>query len=46
MTQAQIAIRAAKNWHNWGGVNAILFCRKRGVPVRLLALARFLEGVK
>ena len=42
--QAKHAIIAAKNWKRWGRVNAVLYCKQRGVPIRLLCLARLLEG--
>ena len=44
MTTAQIAIRAARNWNSWGRHAAVMYVVRRGVPVRLLALARFLES--
>lgn len=40
---AMHAIRASMNWHNWGRRNALLYCRNRGVPLRLLVLARQLQ---
>ena len=42
-TQAEIAIRAASNWRNWGRAAAIAYARNRGVSVRLVALARQLH---
>lgn len=43
MTQAQIAIRAAKNEKNWGARNARKYARNNGV-FRLYLLARLLEN--
>jgi hypothetical protein len=43
--QAQEAIRAAKNFRRWGRAMAFAFCRNRGVPMRLVTLARQLEAV-
>ena len=43
MSQAQIAIRAAKHWRIWGPRAALQYTIKRGCPVRLVALARALE---
>lgn len=42
---AAAAIKAAKNWKNWGRNMAIAFCKRRGVPSGLLRLARQLEVV-
>lgn len=41
--QAIHAIRAAANWTNWGRHAAMQYCRARGVPLRLLVLARQLQ---
>lgn len=38
------ALRAAKYWRQWGRFAAIQYCRKRGVPLSLLTLARVLEA--
>lgn len=46
MTQARIAIRAAKNWRAWGRVNAAQYAMKRGVPLALVRLARQLEAAR
>lgn len=46
MTQAQIAIRAAKNWRAWGRVNATAYATKRGVPLALVRLSRQLEAAQ
>jgi hypothetical protein len=46
MTQAQIAIRAAKNFTNWGRVATQKFVTNQGCPLRLYHLARQLEAVK
>lgn len=46
MTQAQIAIRAAKHWRAWGRVNATAYATKRGVPLALVRLARQLEAAQ
>lgn len=43
---AQIAIRAAKNYRSWGRYAAVTYCRKRGVPIALLTLARVLETAR
>lgn len=41
--QALAAIRAATNWRNWGRHAAISYARNRGVPLRLVVLARQLQ---
>ena len=40
---AMHAIRAAANWRIWGRHAAMQYCRARGVPLRLLVLARQLQ---
>jgi len=39
---ATAAARAARNYHRWGRLPTLQFCRSRGVPVSLLKLARVL----
>lgn len=41
--QAIHAMRAAKHFNRWGRWATIQYCRKRGVPLHLLTLARILE---
>ena len=41
--QAMHAIRAAANWRIWGRDAAVRYCRNRGVPLRLMVLARQLQ---
>ena len=43
MTQAQIAIFAAKHWRQWGFHAVRRYLERRGVPLRLAVLARQLE---
>lgn len=43
---AAAAIRAARNVRSWGTWAAYRYCQKRGVPLRLLTLARLLEAAK
>lgn len=38
------ALRAAKYWRQWGRYAAVQYCRRRGVPLSLVTLARVLEG--
>lgn len=40
------AIRAARNIRSWGTWAAYRYCQKRGVPIRLLTLARLLENAQ
>lgn len=40
------AVNAAKNFKNWGRYAALRYCEKRGVPLRLLTLARVLQTAK
>lgn len=39
------AIRAAVNYRVWGPHAAFAYCRNKGVPVRLMVLARQLQSV-
>lgn len=43
---AHNAIRAAKNWNNWGKFMATAYAKRCGVHPALLRLARQLEAVK
>ena len=43
---AEAAIRAAKNMKSWGRHMTFAFCKKRGVPLSLLTLARVLEAAQ
>lgn len=43
MNQAQIAVRAARYWREWGRSAAVKYVLNRGVPIRLLCLALMLE---
>lgn len=40
---AEAAVRAARNWNRWGRFAALRYAKKRNCPVRLIALARFLN---
>jgi hypothetical protein len=40
------AISAARNWSSWGYWASMTYCSKRGVPLRLVTLARILEAAK
>lgn len=46
MESTKIAIRAAQNVRTWGLFAAFQYARRRGVPVRLVTIARQLEAVK
>lgn len=37
------AMIAARNWRRWGRAAAIAYARNRGVPLRLVILARQLQ---
>ena len=43
---AIFAVKAAKNYKNWGRFATLRYCEKRGVPMGLLTLARVLEATK
>jgi hypothetical protein len=40
------AIRAAVNWTTWGSFAATRYAAKRGVPARLVRLARQLHATR
>jgi hypothetical protein len=40
------AIRAAVNWTTWGSFSASRYAAKRGVPARLVRLARQLHAAR
>jgi hypothetical protein len=40
------AIRAATNWTNWGSFAASRYAANRGVPARLVRLARQLHAAR
>lgn len=44
--KAEIAIRAARNFKNWGRYATWRFCEKRGVSFSLYRLARVLEAAE
>lgn len=46
MTTAQHAIKAARNFNNWGRFAATMYCLRRGVPLSCLRIARQCEATK
>lgn len=46
MSQAQIAIHAAQNVRSWGRFAAVMYCQKRGCPVKLLTIALQMKAVQ
>lgn len=43
--KATTAIRAAQNQHVWGPFAAWRYCQRRGVSMRLYALAQYCEAM-
>ena len=43
---ADIAVKAARCWNNWGPYAASAYATKRGVPPELMTLARVLAAAE
>ena len=46
LTQAETAIRAARNYKRWGRVAAGAYCRNHDTPRHLLTIALQLQAVQ